>query len=48
MAEAKGSVTLKFDYRWVVTALVLVIVIMTALWRPWEPQIGRASCRERV
>ncbi len=41
MAEAKGSVTLKFDYRWVVTALVLVIVIMTALWRPWEPRYDK-------
>ena len=38
MAETKGSITLKFDYRWVVAALLLVIAVMLALWRPWEPR----------
>lgn len=41
MAESKGSLTLRFDYRWVVAVLLLVIVVMIVLWRPWEPRYDR-------
>lgn len=38
MAETQGSVTIRFDYRWVVVALLVIIAVMIALWRPWEPR----------
>lgn len=38
MADTQGSVTIRFDYRWVVAVLLVVIVVMIALWRPWEPR----------
>ena len=42
MAETKGSVTLRFDYRWLVVALLLVVIaVMLVLWRPWEPRYDK-------
>lgn len=41
MAETKGSVTLRFDYRWLVVALLVVIAVMLVLWRPWEPRYDK-------
>jgi uncharacterized protein YggE len=41
MAETKGSVTIQFDYRWLVAALLVVIAVMVVLWRPWEPRYDR-------
>ncbi|MFZ1812689.1 MAG: SIMPL domain-containing protein [Candidatus Saccharimonadales bacterium] len=38
MAQTKGSLTLTFDYRWVAAVLLLIIVVMLALWRPWQPR----------
>ncbi len=41
MAQMKSSVTLKFDYRWISAVLLLVIIAMLALWRPWEARYDR-------
>lgn len=36
--QTKKSLTLTYDYRWVIGALVAIIIVMFALWRPWEFQ----------
>lgn len=41
MADTKTSITLRFDYRWVIAALLLVIAAMVVLWRPWEARYDR-------
>ena len=41
MAETKTSITLRLDYRWVVGVLLVIIVIMLLLWRPWEVRHDR-------
>ncbi len=35
MAETTSSVTIRFDYRWVIGALLAIIVGMLVLWQPW-------------
>ncbi len=37
----KSSITLRFDYRWIVAGLLLIIAIMVLLWRPWEGRYGQ-------
>lgn len=36
--QSKKTLTLTYDYRWVIGALVAIIIVMFALWRPWEFQ----------
>ncbi|MBP7760822.1 SIMPL domain-containing protein [Candidatus Saccharibacteria bacterium] len=43
MADTKGSVTLRFDYRWLIGMLLLVIAVMVLMWRPWEPRYDKDS-----
>src|SRR5882757_3938906 len=38
-----GSVSLKVNLRWVVVGLLVVIVAMLALWRPWTPKVTDQS-----
>lgn len=35
------SITIKFDYRWVIAALLIIITVMLLLWRPWEARYDR-------
>lgn len=40
----KSSHTVNIDYRWlIIFGLVLLIVIMTVLWKPWEAKIGAGT-----
>lgn len=38
--QTKGSFSFKVDYRTVIGALLLIIVVMLFLWKPWEPRYG--------
>lgn len=41
MAELKRSFSVTIDYRWVIALLAAVIVIMLAVWQPWQPRYDR-------
>lgn len=41
--KTKNSFNLRLDYRLVIGVLLVVIVAMLFLWRPWEPQIDAKS-----
>lgn len=40
---AKNSFTLRLDYRIIIGFLLLVILAMVVLWRPWEPRFDADS-----
>ncbi|HMI08889.1 MAG TPA: SIMPL domain-containing protein [Candidatus Saccharimonadales bacterium] len=41
--KSKDALTLKLDYRMIIGLLVVIIIAMLLLWRPWEPRIDAKS-----
>lgn len=37
MERKNSSITLRFDYRWLVLVLIGIILVMLVLWQPWRP-----------